>query len=246
MKKLMILLALAAALTLSLTACGGNEPETQEEPPLSVQEKEPAAQDAQETEDPAEDQEDPAEEEKTEDPKEETKPAEKPQSKPQQKPAQTPSKPAETPSKPAETPSRPAETPSKPAPSATVGQTLKGVFQANASGSALDAANRVVSHESIPFSGMAMAVEPGLLMGFGNTEITGFSEGAMFGPSIGTIPFVGYVFTLDGSVDGSAFCQTLQSAADLRWNVCTEADELVVTQSGSKVFFLMCPTSFEG
>ena len=239
MKKLMILLALAAALTLSLTACGGNEPETQEEPPLSVQEKEPAAQDAQETEDPAEDQEDPAEEEKTEDPKEETKPAEKPQSKPQQKPAQTPSKPAETPSK-------PAETPSKPAPSATVGQTLKGVFQANASGSALDAANRVVSHESIPFSGMAMAVEPGLLMGFGNTEITGFSEGAMFGPSIGTIPFVGYVFTLDGSVDGSAFCQTLQSAADLRWNVCTEADELVVTQSGSKVFFLMCPTSFEG
>lgn len=239
MKKLMILLALAAALTLSLTACGGNEPETQEEPPLSVQEKEPAAQDAQETEDPAEDQEDPAEEEKTEDPKEETKPAEKPQSKPQQKPAQTPSKPAETPSK-------PAGTPSKPAPSATVGQTLKGVFQANASGSALDAANRIVSHESIPFSGMAMAVEPGLLMGFGNTEITGFSEGAMFGPSIGTIPFVGYVFTLDGSVDGSAFCQTLQSAADLRWNVCTEADELVVTQSGSKVFFLMCPTSFEG
>lgn len=239
MKKLMILLALAAALTLSLTACGGNEPETQEEPPLSVQEKEPAAQDAQETGDPAEDQEDPAEEEKTEDPKEETKPAEKPQSKPQQKPAQTPSKPAETPSK-------PAETPSKPAPSATVGQTLKGVFQANASGSALDAANRIVSHESIPFSGMAMAVEPGLLMGFGNTEITGFSEGAMFGPSIGTIPFVGYVFTLDGSVDGSAFCQTLQSAADLRWNVCTEADELVVTQSGSKVFFLMCPTSFEG
>ena len=68
----------------------------------------------------------------------------------------------------------------------------------------------------------------------------------MFGPTMGTIPFVGYVFTLDGSVDGSAFCQTLQSAADLRWNVCTEADELVVTQSGSKVFFLMCPTSFEG
>lgn len=244
MKKLMILLALAAALTLSLTACGGNEPETQEEPPLSVQEKEPAAQDAQETGDPAEDQEDPAEEEKTEDPKEETKPAEKPQSKPStSKPQQ---KPAETPSKPAETPSKPAETPSAPAPSATVGQTLKGVFQANASGSALDAANRVVSHESIPFSGMAMAVEPGLLMGFGNTEITGFSEGAMFGPTMGTIPFVGYVFTLDGSVDGSTFCQTLQNAADLRWNVCTEADELVVTQSGSKVFFLMCPTSFEG
>lgn len=242
MKKLMILLALAAALTLSLTACGGNESETEEEVPLSVQEKEPAAQDAQETEDPAQDQEDPAEEEKTEEPKEETKPAQKPQSKPSTSKPST-SKPQQ---KPAEAPSKPAETPSKPAPSATVGQTLKGVFQANASGSALSVAQAVVGHESIPFSGMAMAVEPGLLMGFGNTEITGFSEGAMFGPTIGTIPFVGYVFTLDGSVDGSAFCQTLQNAADLRWNICTEADELVVTQSGSKVFFLMCPTSFEG
>lgn len=244
MKKLMILLVLVAALTLSLTACGGNEPETQEEPPLSVQEEEPAAQDtqdAQESEDPAEDEEEPAEEEKAEEPKEETKPAAKPQANSSaQKPANT------TQQKPAQTPSKPAETPSKPAPSATVGQTLKGVFQANASGSALDTANRVISHESIPFSGMAMAVEPGLLMGFGNTEITGFSEGAMFGPTMGTIPFVGYVFTLDGSVDGSAFCQTLRNAADLRWNICTEADELVVTQSGSKVFFLMCPTSFEG
>ena len=46
-------------------------------------------------------------------------------------------------------------------------------------------------------------------------------------------------------MDGSAFCQTLKNAADLRWNICTEADELVVTQSGDKVFFLMCPEKFE-
>ena len=125
-----------------------------------------------------------------------------------------------------------------------MGQTLKGVFQANPSGSALTVAQRVLDHESIPFMPMAMEVEPGLLNGFGNTEITGFAEGASFGPAIGTIPFLGYVFTLDGTVDGSAFCQTLKNAADLRWNICTEADELVVTQSGDKVFFLMCPEKF--
>ena len=157
MKKLTILLALLAALTLSLTACGGDAPETP----------------------------------------------------------------------------------------ATVGQTLEEIFQADPSGSALTVAQRVVEHESIPFMPMAMEVEPGLLNGFGNTEITGFAEGASFGPAIGTIPFLGYVFTLDDAADGAAFCQTLKDAADLRWNICTEADELVVTQSGDKVFFLMCPEQFE-
>lgn len=240
MKKLMILLALLAALTLSLTACGGDAPETEEELPLSIQEEEPA--DPEEPDETEEDAEEPAEEEAAadEETQEETPPAAKPGSgsanqKPAQKPAQKPDQ------KPAE---KPAEKPSQPETPATVGQTLKGAFQANPSGSALTVAQRVVGHESIPFAPMAMAVEPGLLNGFGNTEITGFSEGASFGPAIGTIPFLGYVFTLDGTVSGSTFCQTLKNAADLRWNICTEADELVVTQSGDKVFFLMCPEKF--
>ena len=98
----------------------------------------------------------------------------------------------------------------------------------------------------LPFEAMVMPVEHGLLMGFGNTEITGFSQGVMFGPSISTIPFLGYVFQLEEGADGEAFCQTLQEYCDLRWNICTAAEEMVAVQSGSYVFFLMCPSSLEG
>lgn len=98
----------------------------------------------------------------------------------------------------------------------------------------------------LPFDAMVMPVEPGLLMGFGNVEITGFSEGVMFGPSISTIPFLGYVFQLEEGVDGEEFCQTLQEYCDLRWNICTEAEEVIAVQGGGYVFFLMCPSSLEG
>ena len=97
----------------------------------------------------------------------------------------------------------------------------------------------------LPFEAMVMPVEPGLLMGFGNVEITGFSEAVMFGPSISTIPFLGYVFQLEEGTDGAEFCQTLQEYCDLRWNICTEAEEVIAVQGGSYVFFLMCPSSLE-
>ena len=40
--------------------------------------------------------------------------------------------------------------------------------------------------------------------------------------------------------------QTLERAADLQWNICTAADELVMDRQGDLVFFLMCPQSVEG
>jgi hypothetical protein len=98
----------------------------------------------------------------------------------------------------------------------------------------------------LPFEAMVMPVEPGLLMGFGNVEITGFSEAVMFGPSISTIPFLGYVFQLEEGADGAEFCQTLQEYCDLRWNICTEAEEVIAVEGGGYVFFLMCPSSLEG
>ena len=88
-------------------------------------------------------------------------------------------------------------------------------------------------------------VEPGLLMGFGNETIQGFSQGVMFAPVISTIPFVGYLFRLEEQTSGQDFVQTLRDAADPRWNICTEADETVVQQEGDIVFFLMCPQSME-
>jgi hypothetical protein len=90
-----------------------------------------------------------------------------------------------------------------------------------------------------------MEVEPGLLNGFDNAEITGFEEGVLFAPMIGSIPFVGYVFTLADDADVDAFETTLKDNANLAWNICTEADEMVVDHVGSEVFFVMCPASLD-
>ena len=131
----------------------------------------------------------------------------------------------------------------------TVGQTLLADFKAkveeNAEVTAQELADGLITNEIIPFMGASMPVEQGLLMGFGNAEINGFEEGVMFAPNIGTIPFIGYVFTLADGTDAEAFVKTLQDNADLRWNICVEAEEMVVESVGNKVFFVMCPSQFE-
>ena len=130
----------------------------------------------------------------------------------------------------------------------TVGQVLKDDFltqvDANADATAQELADALIANPIIPFAGATMPVEEGLLNGFGNTEVTGFSEGVMFAPMIGSIPFVGYVFTLEEGADAETFMQSLKDSADLNWNICTAADEMTVEQSGNKVFFLMSPLNF--
>ena len=102
-------------------------------------------------------------------------------------------------------------------------------------------AKALLENPVIEFTGDALPVEPGLLTGFGNTEITGFAQGAMFAPMIGTIPFVGYVFVLEEGADAETFVQALKDSADPRWNICTEADETIAEHVGNTVFFVMCP-----
>lgn len=84
-----------------------------------------------------------------------------------------------------------------------------------------------------------MPVEPGLLSGFDNYEVTGFEEGATFGPMMGSIPFVGYVFKLPADADVDAFMTGLKDNANMRWQICVEAEELIAEADGSTVFFLM-------
>lgn len=131
----------------------------------------------------------------------------------------------------------------------TVGTFLRKEFKdqlaENADLTAQELADALLASEHIAFGGAAMPVEPGLLMGFDNAEITGFSEGVMFAPMIGTIPFIGYVFVLEEDADVEAFVKTLEDNANPRWNVCTEAEETVTGSVGNKVFFVMCPTSME-
>lgn len=101
-------------------------------------------------------------------------------------------------------------------------------------------AEKLLQSEVIEFEGMAMEMEPGYLMGF-SQEIQGFEKAAVFSPMIGSIPFVGYVFALADSSETDAFCAMLKENADMRWNICTEAEELVCEGFGDIVFFVMCP-----
>ena len=132
---------------------------------------------------------------------------------------------------------------------ATLGQALLQDFQTRIKDSPQadleTLAQGLLDQEDLEFQGAVTPVEPGLLMGFGNETIQGFSQGVMFAPVISTIPFVGYLFRLEEQTSGQDFVQTLRDAADPRWNICTEADETVVQQEGDIVFFLMCPQSME-
>ena len=130
----------------------------------------------------------------------------------------------------------------------TVAQTLAAEFKALAATEA-DAqaiADKLAASAAVSAIGPAtMPVEEGFLTGFDNAEIKGFEAGVMFAPMIGTIPFVGYVFALTEGTDADAFVTTLEDNANLRWNICTMADEMVALAEGNFVFFVMAPASLD-
>ena len=130
----------------------------------------------------------------------------------------------------------------------TLGQTMLKDFQetvaANPDMTAQEIADDLITNPAILFAPATMPVEEGFLSGF-TTEITGFEEATMFAPMIGSIPFVGYVFTLGADADVDAFIDTLEANADLRWNICVEAEEMVVDNIDNTVFFLMCPKALD-
>lgn len=130
------------------------------------------------------------------------------------------------------------------APDATLGETLKAMFVANADQDAETLANTILSYDEIEFAPAVMPVEPGYLPGF-SADIEGFKSGVSFGPMISAIPFIGYIFELDEGADVDAFVAELEANANLRWNVCTEAEEVVTAVEGNTVFFLMCRKSLE-
>lgn len=125
---------------------------------------------------------------------------------------------------------------------ATLGNGLAEVFMDNAEEKSItEIAEEISTHPSILFSCMTMEVEPGFLAGFDN-EITNFTKGVTFAPMIGSIAFVGYIFETE---DADALITTLKENANMRWNICVEAEEMIVKKSGNKVFFVMCPKNLE-
>lgn len=107
-----------------------------------------------------------------------------------------------------------------------------------------DLAAAMSEADYLPFAPAYMQVEPGYLNGF-TEEITGFEEGFMFGPSIGSIPFVGYVFTVGSEAEAADLIKKLNASADLNWNICTQADEMKDASVGKTVCFVMSPATFE-
>lgn len=135
------------------------------------------------------------------------------------------------------------ETKEEPVGELTLGNTLLSFFNEKAKDglNAEELANEIVQMGNLPFMPMVMSVEEGYLAGF-DEEIKGFTSGVSFAPMIGSIPFVGYVFETE---DADALIEALKKNANLRWNVCVEAEEMVVGKNGNKVFFVMCPKSLE-
>ena len=125
--------------------------------------------------------------------------------------------------------------------SETAGGMLMDILRDGAEGTPLDNAQRMTIQAGLPFQCVAVEIQPGLLTGFGNNEITGFTQGAMFGPTMSPVPFIGYIFALEEGADADAFCLTLMEASDLSWNVCITAEQKVasVSEDGSTVYFLM-------
>ena len=79
-------------------------------------------------------------------------------------------------------------------------------------------------------------VEPGWLNGF-SEDVTGFTKGVVVAPIIGSIPYVAYVFE---SEDPEALLKELDEKHNMRWNICTEADEKVSAIKGNLVFYILC------
>lgn len=130
---------------------------------------------------------------------------------------------------------------------ATVANTFAEAFKAEAAKEGATAntiATALSTNELVAFMPMVQDMEAGYLAGF-SADITGFKACTAFVPMIGTIPFVSYVFELEADADKDAFITTLKDNADLRWNICTAAEEMVAETEGNFVFFVMAPLSFE-
>lgn len=118
----------------------------------------------------------------------------------------------------------------------TIGTTYMAAFNASSATDVNAIVDDLLANVSTELDLVKMDVVPGYLNGF-TEEINGFEQGVMFSPMIGSVPFVGYVFK---SSDPEKLETALKNSADLRWNVCTEADEMVSLVKGNYVFFIMC------
>ena len=251
--RFILITTLVLSFSVMMISCGKNETPANTEIPQNTgtveANKETAEKEDKENKDNKKDKEDKdekdeekKEEEKKEDKKEPVKNEEPKKEEPkEEKPAVTPA-----PQKPAE-PATPTlgengELPEGVTFANYLFSEFKSIVNKNSSASAEEIANELSQSKAIMFFSMASPVEEGYIPGFDN-DITGFKSGAMFGPAMGSIPFVGYVFELADASAANAFVSTLTQNANPRWQICVTAEETVCKAVGNKVFFVMAPRS---
>ena len=132
----------------------------------------------------------------------------------------------------------------------TVAQTLIAEFKtlAAAETDALAVAEKLAQSAAVAAispAAMELELEENYLQGFDNYEVTGFDKCIQVSPMIGAIPFISYVFTLAEGTDADAFVKGLEDNANLRWNICSQADEMAAAVEGNLVYFVMAPTTLE-
>lgn len=103
-------------------------------------------------------------------------------------------------------------------------------------------ASKISKNEILDIQVEVSAIEKGDYISGFQTEIQGFDRAVAIRPMIGSIPFVAYIFEVENA---EQFAENLKSSADLRWNICTEADDLEVATVDDYVFFIMSPENFD-
>lgn len=105
-----------------------------------------------------------------------------------------------------------------------------------------EVANKLAENEKLSIMTMVEVLDKKSdIFGF-NTTIKNFKTGVAIKASISTIPFVAYIFEVENPEE---FQTTLKENANLRWNICTEADDMESAIYENYVFFVMSRSSFE-
>lgn len=91
--------------------------------------------------------------------------------------------------------------------------------------------------EAVGMSCEVAEMPEGYLNAFSD-EVTGFQKCTGLFPMIGAQPFVCYIFEAENAAE---YGESLKKIADPRWNICTEAEEMVVMNYENYLLFAMVP-----
>jgi len=110
------------------------------------------------------------------------------------------------------------------------------------SGDALEVAKKISENENIAISVDVVELKNGdYIEGF-DKEIKGYKKAYAIKSMISSIPFIAYIFEVE---DAQGLEKELNDYANLRWNICTQADHKASAVVDHYVFFVMAPKNFE-